>query len=91
MKTKIELLLGKNMSELSNSQGRGYEYACIFELNKAINLHRACDIIKNKSLIAAEKAYNLLTSAQKDVFHRSAEAMIPVIFECEPLIIEKDC
>ena len=80
----------KRMSKLSNNQGRGYEYACLFELHDAISKHRAVNIVDNSSLEAARRAYNTLSAVERNTLHISAKAMIPVVFECEPRILEKD-
>ena len=78
------------MSELSNNQGRGYEYACIQELYKIIKKIRPTMIVENSSLQAAKKAFDSLSKEQKEIFKKSAQSMIPVILECEPLIAEKE-
>ena len=41
------------MSKLSNNQGRGYEYACLYELYDEIGKYRPVRIIANSSLEAA--------------------------------------
>ena len=77
------------MSERSNNQGRGYEYACIQELFKMIKKIRPTMIINNSSLESAKKAFDSLSKEDKEVLKKSAKSMIPIIFECEPLIVEK--
>lgn len=77
------------MSSKSNDQGRAYEFACLIELEEAIKQHRPVNVLKNSSYAAAEHAYNLLSSINKQQYHISAKAMIPSIFECEPMMIEK--
>ena len=79
-----------NMSKLSNNHGRGYEYACLYELYNEIGKYRLVRIITNSSLEAAKRAYATLTSAEKKNYRISAKAMIPALFECEPRIIEAD-
>lgn len=78
------------MSELSNNQGRGYEYACLYELYNAISEHRAVEIVKNSSYSAAKRAYATLTDTEKRTYRTRAKAMIPALFECEPRMIELD-
>ncbi len=78
------------MSKLSNNQGRGYEYACLYELYDEIGKYRPVRIIANSSLEAAKRAYATLTATEKKTYRISAKAMIPALFECEPRIIEND-
>ena len=78
------------MSKLSNNQGRGYEYACLYELYDEIGKYRPVRIIGNSSLEAAKRAYATLTTAEKKTYRTSAKAMIPSLFDCEPRIIELD-
>ena len=78
------------MSKLSNNQGRGYEYACLYELYNALSEVRAVEIVKNNSLEAAKRAYSTLTDTEKKTYRISAKAMIPAIIECEPRMIEDD-
>ena len=77
------------MSSKSNDQGRAYEFACLCELENAIRHYRPVNVLKNSSYAAAEHAYNLLSSINKQQYHISAKAMIPSIFECEPMMIEE--
>ena len=79
------------MSKLSNNQGRGFEYACLYELYNSVKEYRLAEIVHNSSLEAAKRAYNTLTEVEKRTYRKSAKAMIPAIFECEPRIIENDC
>ena len=53
------------MSKLSNNQGRGYEYACLYELYDEISKYRPVQIISNSSLDAAKRAYSTLTATEK--------------------------
>lgn len=78
------------MSELSNNQGRGYEYVCLYELYDVISKYRNVEIVSNSSLLAAKRAFDTLTDTDKQIFRRSAQAMIPAILDCEPRIIEND-
>lgn len=78
------------MSKLSNDQGRAYEFVCLNVLCDEINKIRSAQIIKNSSFLAAQKAYNTLSSMEQALYVRSALAMVSSIFDCEPRIIEND-
>ncbi|MGN0235407.1 MAG: HaeIII family restriction endonuclease [Paludibacteraceae bacterium] len=78
------------MSQRSNNQGRGYEYACLCELYNAIKNVRPAEIVKNSSLEAAQRAYDTLTESEKETYSKSAKAMIPAIIDSEPRIVEDD-
>lgn len=78
------------MSDLSNNQGRAYEFICLNALYDEICKFRKVQIIENSSFKAAQKAFDTLTSVEKTLYHQSALAMIPSIFDCEPRIIEQD-
>ncbi|MBO7598591.1 MAG: HaeIII family restriction endonuclease [Bacteroidales bacterium] len=78
------------MSDLSNNQGRAYEFICLNALYDEISKFRKVQIIENSSFKAAQKAFDTLTSVEKTLYHQSALAMIPSIFDCEPRIIEQD-
>ena len=69
------------MSSKSNDQGRAYEFACLIELEEAIKQHRPVSVLHNSSYSAAESAYNLLLTSDKETYHISARAMIPAIFD----------
>ncbi len=78
------------MSDLSNNQGRAYEFVCLNALYEEISKFRSAQIVINSSFHAAQKAYNTLSSVEKALYKQSALAMIPSIFDCEPRMIEKD-
>ena len=78
------------MSTKSNDQGRAFEYACINALRDEINKERTANIQKNSSYFAAEHAWNQIEDFLKTSLKKSANAVIDVIFELEPLILEKD-
>ena len=80
----------QTMSQLSNNQGRGYEYVCLCELYNAVKEIRPAEIVKNSSLEAAKRAYDTLSESEREIYSKSAKAMIPAIFESEPQIIEDD-
>lgn len=76
------------MSSKSNDQGRAYEFACLIELEEAIKQYRPVNVLHNSSYEAAMCHYEMLSPTQQKTFHTSAKAMIPSIFECEPMMIE---
>ena len=76
------------MSSKSNDQGRAYELACLIELEEAIKQYRPVNVLHNSSYEAAKYHYEMLSPTQQKTFHTSAKAMIPSIFECEPMMIE---
>ncbi len=76
------------MSSKSNDQGRAYEFACLCELEQAIRQYRPVQVLTNSSYTAAKHAYNLLSKGEQSKYHTSAKAMIPAIFECEPMMVE---
>lgn len=77
------------MSSKSNDQGRAYEFACLCELEEAIKQYRPVVVLHNSSYLAAEAHFNMLPFSQREQFCTSAKAMIPSIFECEPMMIEE--
>lgn len=76
------------MSNKSNDEGRAYEYITLITLGKEISKLRVAEIEKNSSFFAAQNAYNSISSSQQNNLKKAAEAMIPTIFELEPLIVE---
>lgn len=78
------------MSNLSNNQGRAYEFVCLNQLHSFIKQYRKVEIVHNSSLTAAQKAYNTLTNQQKNTYQISAQAILNTIVELEPRIIEPD-
>lgn len=77
------------MSDLSNNQGRAYEYICLLTLAEEINKIRIAEIIKNSAFQAAERAWNAMPDQFKQLLYSSATAAVLTIFDMEPLIIEK--
>ena len=53
------------MSNLSNNQGRAYEFVCLNALYEEISKVRSAQIIQNSSFKAAQKAYNTLSDVEK--------------------------
>ena len=76
------------MSNKCNNLGRAYEFACLCELERAISQYRPVQVLHNSSFTAAQHAYNLLSKEEQYTYNISAQAMIPKIFQCEPMIIE---
>lgn len=78
------------MSNISNDQGRAYEYACINNLCNQINEHRTAEIEKNSSYFAAEHAWKSIPDSLKENLVISASAVTKAIFDLEPMILDKD-
>ncbi len=77
------------MSNLSNNQGRAFEYICLLTLEKEIRKFRNVKIIHNSSFDAALNAWNLIDDSIQSNLTTSAESVINTIFDMEPLIIEQ--
>ena len=77
------------MSDLSNNQGRAYEYICLTTLNSEINKIRKAEIIENSAYNASQKAWNLIPATLQILLQQSANAVVSTIFDMEPMIIEK--
>ena len=78
------------MSDLSNNQGRAYEYICLLTLSEEINKIRKAEIKENSAYRAAEHAWSLMPDGFKSILSSSASAVVSTIFDMEPMIIE-DC
>ena len=78
------------MSDLSNNQGRAYEYICLLTLSEEINKIRKAEIEKNSAYYAAEHAWFLMSDGVKSILSSSANAVVSTIFDMEPMIIEQD-
>lgn len=78
------------MSNNSNNQGRAYEYACITTLCNEIKKVRSAEIVMNSSFFAAKHAWELVDDILKTNLIKSAKAVVDVIFDLEPMIVEKD-
>lgn len=76
------------MSEISNNQGRAYEFACLNSLFEAINKIRPANIVINSSYQAAENAWDKLSCGDQTLYTLSAKSTIETIFALEPNIIE---
>lgn len=78
------------MSNLSNNQGRAYEYICLHSLYEAISSIRPSQIIYNSSYYASENAWNTLNDTEKYLYTLSAKSTIDTIFAMEPNIVENN-
>ena len=77
------------MSDLSNNQGRAYEYICLTTLNSEINKIRKAEIIENSAYNASQRAWNTIPTTLQILLQQSANAVVSTIFDMEPMIIEK--
>ncbi len=77
------------MSDLSNNQGRAYEYICLTTLNSEINKIRKAEIIENSAYNASKRAWNTIPKTLQILLQQSANAVVSTIFDMEPMIIEK--
>lgn len=78
------------MSVNSNNQGRAYEYACISVFYQEISRIRPVEIIYNSSYFAAKHAWEQVNDILKRNLIKSAEAVVSVVFDLEPMILEVD-
>ena len=56
------------MIDLSNTQGRAYEYITLITLYTAIQNIRPAQIIENSSLYAAQRAFETLSRTEKSIY-----------------------
>lgn len=77
------------MSEKSNNQGRAYEYSYLISLYKEISKVRSVKIKENSNFYTAERAWNLLTDFEKNIYETSALSGVTTVLELEPLILEE--
>ena len=77
------------MSNLSNDQGRAYEFVCLQTLHREIAKTRPAQIVENSSFFAAQNAWNTLSETDQQTYQRSAEAAVATLFSLEPLILEQ--
>lgn len=76
------------MSDLSNNQGRAYEFICLLTLSQEINKIRKAEIEINSSYHAAKHAWIAISEELKSILAQSATAAVSTIFDMEPMIIE---
>ena len=60
------------MNNLSNNNGRAYEYACLIMLESEIAKYRPVTVEKNTSFEAAQKAWNSMSPQIQTVYESSA-------------------
>ena len=77
------------MSTRSNDQGRAYEFAWINALGNALKQYRTVHIVKNSSLEANQRAWNLMDAEQQEMFKISADAALKTIVDLEPKLVEE--
>lgn len=77
------------MSDLSNNQGRAYEYICLTTLNSEINKIRKAEIIENSAYNASQRAWNAISTTLQLLLQQSANAVVSTIFDMEPMILEE--
>ena len=77
------------MSDLSNNQGRAYEYICLTTLNSEINKIRRAIILENSAFYASQKAWNIIPPTLQLLLKQGANAVVSTIFDMEPMILEK--
>lgn len=75
------------MTNMSNDNGRAFEYACIKELEKSISIHRPV-VLNDKSIEASKRAWCTISKEQQQKLHIASKAFIKCLFEAEPLILE---
>ena len=78
------------MSDVSNNQGRAYEYIFINTLYDEISKIRNVEIVDNSALHAANHAWSLISDTLQLILAQSARAAVFTIFDMEPMILEED-
>lgn len=76
------------MSDLSNNQGRAFEYAMLRALEKEISKIRAVSVEENSSLKSALRALDAVTPQIRKTLITSANAAVEAIFDLEPIILD---
>ena len=77
------------MTNMSNDNGRAFEYACIKELEKSILIHRPV-MLHSKSIEASRRAWLAIAEKQQQKLILASKAFIKCLFGAEPLILEKE-
>ena len=77
------------MSEKSNNNGRGFEFAFLNVLYEEAIKFKECNITKNSSYFAAEKSWLTLKDIQKNDYAASALSVVSTLFKLEPNIIDE--
>lgn len=67
--------------------GKAFEHACLQVVNDKSKSHGiTVNILQDKAYIKGEKAYNSLTSEEKENYKLGATAALNFIFSCEPFL-----
>ena len=75
------------MTNMSNDNGRAFEYACVKELEKSISKYRPV-ILNDKSIEASKRAWFAISTEQQQKLILASKAFIKCLFNAEPLILE---
>ncbi|MCL1891144.1 MAG: HaeIII family restriction endonuclease [Coriobacteriia bacterium] len=78
------------MSNLSNRNGRAYEYAYLLLLEENLAPFRNVVVEKNSSYFASKSAWDALSNKEHETYKVSASAGITALTDLEPLILEDD-
>lgn len=74
---------------ISTIKGKAYEYACLIQVYKMVNLHRKVEIENNVSYeIAKRYFYDKISVEEQNEMLLSAKTGVSAIIEMEPKIIE---
>lgn len=76
------------MSNKSNTQGRAYEYAFLYCLAETIRPQRSVQVNENSSFEACKRSWDMLSSADKNIYYLSSMAAVQNLFKLEPRILE---
>lgn len=75
------------MTNMSNDNGRAFEYACIKELEKSILRYRPV-ILNTKTIEASKRAWFAISEEQQKKLILASKAFIKCLLDVEPLILE---
>lgn len=78
----------RNMSAVSNNQGRAYEFAWMTTLYKTLESIRETGIVYNSSYDANERAWEAISEDKRKLYAISANAAVDAIIELEPMMEE---
>jgi len=77
------------MSNLSNVNGRAYEFAYLLVLEKKVAPYRNLIIEKNNGYFASRNAWNLIDNQKRTSYLKSANVGLDAVFDAEPLILDE--
>lgn len=77
------------MGNISDTQGRAYEFIWITILRNALEQYRTVSIVKNSRLKKNQSAWNSIDDDTQKLFTISANAALKTIFELEPKLVEE--